>query len=235
MPPDSGPSPGAGSGRAARRTRPQVEDDDALAAGLHHLAAAGRDLRHGRDDMPRHQSRRGDAHCRRDRRALRLRDDRRGWPRADRRNPSADSRTRTGSGPSRSSPSVSSRCSGRSGSSIGWVETQMCSRMYSDGARFRCGTSSRSRFQVLVEPPGERGHPGEAAFDQQHAQLREALEDALDDHGTAHLRLAGGRVFLHFLDIEGRPAAIRHGSPNSRRRGCRPAGPHSAAACQIGQ
>jgi hypothetical protein len=42
---------------------------------------------------------------------------------------------------------TSIRCSGSSASSIGWVETQKCCRRYSDGARFKCGTSSFMRFQ----------------------------------------------------------------------------------------
>ena len=32
---------------------------------------------------------------------------------------------------------------------MGWVVTQMCSRMYSDGLRFRCGTSPRMRSNSL--------------------------------------------------------------------------------------
>ena len=44
---------------------------------------------------------------------------------------------------------TSMRCSGVSVSSIGWVVTQKCFLMYSDGAILRCGTSSFIRFQCL--------------------------------------------------------------------------------------
>ena len=37
------------------------------------------------------------------------------------------------------------RCFASSGSSIGWVVNQKCSFTYSDGRRFRCGTSLRNR------------------------------------------------------------------------------------------
>ena len=44
--------------------------------------------------------------------------------------------------------SISRNCSGRGGSSIGWVVSQKCSAKYSDGCRLRCGTSRFSFFQA---------------------------------------------------------------------------------------
>ena len=52
---------------------------------------------------------------------------------------------------------IESMSAGRSGSSIGWVVTQMWSRMYSDGARFSAGTSARSRFQCLSSRQASAG------------------------------------------------------------------------------
>ena len=101
-------------------------------------------------------------------------------------------------------------CCGRSGSSIGWVVTQSWSLMYSDGGRLRCGISSRLRMPLLVQPPGERRQPAEAALDHHDLQLREALEHAFQDQ-AGHHRLAGGRMAGHLLDVVGRPAGSRDG------------------------
>ena len=47
----------------------------------------------------------------------------------------------------------------------GWVETQMCSRMYSDGAFFRCGTSPLSVFQLLsMRQPSDGIQPKPASI-----------------------------------------------------------------------
>src|SRR5262245_23034924 len=61
-------------------------------------------------------------------------------------------------------------------------------------------------FPLLVEPPHQRGQPGETTFDQGHPQPRELVEHAFDDQ-TDHLRLEGlGHAGVLF-DIVGRPAA----------------------------
>jgi hypothetical protein len=76
---------------------------------------------------------------------------------------------------------TASRSRGSGGSSTGCVVTQMCSRTYADGGRVRCGDLVGQPGPVLVHPPHQRRQPAEAALDQHHPQLRELLEDALDD------------------------------------------------------
>ena len=152
-------------------------------------------------------------------------------PRSGRRNPNAGNRV-ANSSRSAADPfdDVEEMPRAVSGSSIGCVVSQTCSRMYSDGRRFRCGVSSREPLPHLVHAPGERGQPGEPGLDQHHPQRREALEHALDDQAGQH-RLAALRVADHLLDVVGRPAAAGHrDSRHSRRRGRRPAARPRAAA-----
>ena len=105
---------------------------------------------------------------------------------------------------------ISARSRGFSGSSIGCVVNQKCSRTYSDGGRFTCGVSSRMRSPMLVHAPAERRHPGEAALDQHDLQAGEALEHAFEhqaDDGRLHV--AAHRVV--FLHVVGRPARAGRG------------------------
>ena len=95
---------------------------------------------------------------------------------------------------------------GRSGSSIGWVVTQMCWRTYSDGFCRRNGTSALQPLPVLVEPPAQRRQPGEAALHQHDFQVRQVLEHAFADQ-AGDQRLHGLHVGRMFLVIERRPAA----------------------------
>ena len=79
--------------------------------------------------------------------------------------------------------------------------------MYSEGARRRCGTSSRSRFQFLSSRQPSARQPGEAGFDHHDLELGIALEHAFHDQAR-DLRLAAGGVLGHVLDVERRPAGI---------------------------
>ena len=64
---------------------------------------------------------------------------------------------------------------------------------------------------VAVEAMAEARNPAEAAFDEDEFQLREMLEHAFHDQ-AGHLRLAGGGVLGHLLDVERRPAGIADGA-----------------------
>ena len=56
-----------------------------------------------------------------------------------------------------------------------------------------------------IEAPGDRGDPGEAAFDHDDFKLGEAGEDAFGDQGDREVLLREGDVVL-LLDVERRPA-----------------------------
>ena len=77
-----------------------------------------------------------------------------------------------------------------SGSSTGCVVNQTLLRMYSDGTRFRCGSSRRSFANCRSIRQAMRRRPGEAGLDQHHLQRREAFEHALEDQAGQHRLLA---------------------------------------------
>ena len=95
---------------------------------------------------------------------------------------------------------------GRSGSSIGWVVTQTCSRTYSDGARFRCGTSSRRCFQCLSSRQHSAGSQAKPPSTRTTFRLGMCLEHALTDQ-AGDQGLHGLDIGRMFLVVEGRPAA----------------------------
>ena len=158
-----------------------------------------------------------------DLRALRSRRGSAAAPGTGRRNPSADSRWRTGCGPSRSTPSPRIRWSGSSGSSIGWVETKKCSRMYSDGARFRCGTSSLRRFHSLSSRQPSAGSQAKPDSISTILSVGIALEHALHDEARHHAPAPRWRARSSPRCRTRASRCWSWPSRDSRTRGCRPA------------
>ena len=77
----------------------------------------------------------------------------------------------------------------------------------------------------LVQPPADRGQPGEAAFDQDDLERRGSARRRPPPPGRSPGSGRRWRVRADLLDVEARPAAIGHGpAADSRRRGRRPAG-----------
>ena len=105
---------------------------------------------------------------------------------------------------------ISARCCGLSGSSIGWRgEPDVLAHVF----RRRALHMRRLHPQplpVLVHPPAQRRRPGEAALDQRHLELREALEHALEHEARQRVLHAGGRRVM-LLHVIGRPARAGRG------------------------
>ena len=86
------------------------------------------------------------------------------------------------------------------------------------------GDLAAHALEQPVEAPGQRRQPREAALDEHHLELREALEHALDDEARDH-GLARGGMPGALLHVVGRPAGAgvgmaagaehvqRHGQP----------------------
>ena len=154
-----------------------------------------------------------------------------------RRTASADSRSRSSSSSSRADL-VDARVANPAasvGPSNGCVVTP---HVLADVRRRRPASSTGSRDAAPRHSRSKRhrngGQPREAALDADHAQLREAIEGALDDE--AHeLRLERARHVDVLLEVGRRPAdrRRRHG-PARRRSAARRTSPWRCAASSIG-
>ena len=100
---------------------------------------------------------------------------------SDRRSPSADSRWRTPCGPSRSIRTPRAGPPGCSGSSIGCVANHRLRPHVLRRRTLHLRHLVAHLRPVLVQPPRQRRHPGEAALDHQHAQFGKTLEHAFQD------------------------------------------------------
>ena len=78
--------------------------------------------------------------------------------------------------------------------------------MYSDGRRFRCGTSWRSLANCRSIRQACAGAQAKPASTSTTFSVGKALEHALEDQAGQH-RLLALRVPDHLLDVVGRPAA----------------------------
>src|SRR5262249_40634369 len=130
--------------------------------------------------------------------------------RTDRRNPSADSRWRTGSCPSRSTPSCRAR--GRALPLLPSAGSRpRNARADTPRARAAGANLVLHSLPVLAEPPAEGRNPSKTCFDHHDLDLGIGLEhpphDRARDGGGQ-----GGRVLGNLLDIERRPAGVAHGA-----------------------
>ena len=126
-------------------------------------------------------------------------------------------------------PSISASCAaccGSAGSWAGAVAARTWRLTYSDGRSLTHGHLAPDRLPVLVEAPQQRRQPREAGLEQDDAQRRDALEDALGDEAE-QLRLGDDlRVAQVVLEVGvGEAARGRRAARPGPRRGGRARGP----------